>query len=201
MGAGKTFGSLFLIFLSIITFFALESEPVGLNIESDDIYEVPQGTAWGNFGEHNNTLSNTEEQLIIDDIEKTGYFQGEEQEYDGIISLNGVEVDADIESPDEENIYLNLTFYDEYGEVSQECQEEIRNGENTYSVEEFSAENATSFDYEFVLEGQDESPAVNSLQIDLTTTDDTFSEGIPEEFNILIFGSMFFLGLAGLIFN
>jgi len=201
MGAGRTFGSLFLILLSFIAFFGLSSEAVQLNVERNEIYDVPQGVAWGNFGTHDNTLSNVDNQLVIENIDQTGYFYGETKEYDGIISLNNVEIDAYKPNENIQDIYFNITFYDELDNELQSERIEIQNGQNTYPVDGFNTSGAHSFDYSLELSGDQSSPALNSLEVDLTITDDTFSKGIPKEFNTLIFMTMFFLGLAGLILN
>jgi len=133
--------------------------------------EYPDGQEWGGFGTHDNTTTNEDGELTLEDGEDTGTFQSNVfQESDGTI-VNLVEVDGrqlSYVGSNQRKAYLVMEGYMD-GEVVEEHEFQVSNEPKIIDEDLFS-EQVEAYSYRFELEvtGGSTLPKVTYLEVDGT---------------------------------
>jgi len=191
-----------LILISAVAFIGFVDADVTFQDTEVRDFLIPQDQSWGSYGTHDNTLTNADDDLVIDDTATgEGYFYGDDVFYDAQgISLNRVIVETNFPSPTKHSANLTINVLEDDGTIFDTITIPLEDGRISYSLSELDCGEGTGFDFEYHLTtGDASSPEIISMDVESSVTFDRGGD-FPELLPILIFSSLGFIGVAG-IFN
>ncbi|MFP4052190.1 MAG: hypothetical protein ACLFVB_10680 [Thermoplasmata archaeon] len=198
MNVPKMTLSVFIVFISGFALIGFQNSDLQYEQVEVDDFIIPENASWGGYGEHDNTYTDADNNLIIDETnEEVGHFYGDRVEFDGDININRVVVETDsIDQKHSANFTINLV--DKNDTVYDSQTVDLEQGRVSSSFENLSTEETKYLDFEFGLSTTDSSsPEIQYLDIEVEEhiiKGGEFSEILPN-FIFITFG---ILGLAGI---